>query len=636
MSDAAPSDAVRTHPRVPPWLATMQAGVERLWWLFPLLLVVIAYRHSPQFGLLSDAEMLIANNDRLRAPGALWKNLTTHYFWASWRNFIPYWRPFTKGSWVLEYRIFDGWPGGFHLVQVGWHLVGIGGVMAIARALDCGRLAAAGAGLLYGLHPAHIEPVCSIMARSDVVSTSAMLWSLAAFLRLWATGSRRWLVMHATALLVALASKETAVVVLPVITLLSLLVPAGGTLATKTLARRRMVAWAPAVCLTVSYLVGRSVVLGARQGDGLAFDPVRIVVAGGMSLARMLPLALDTPLLAPLRNPTAEPWQVVRIAIGWLLAVLLVVATVKHPRREAQAIFAWGLLALAPTLLVADMHVPVGQLHFPAADRWILPGVAAVSIAVVLLIRWMGRARAAAPVVVGIWAAAVLWMSSDTHAAYRSHETLEAELDRIYEQTPLALRNKRDDCLHRERLWSRALRQGRPGAVIDTAQQTLATCNRDGLRLLLLQAFVQARKGPEAWQAATYLMKSARLERRYHAQAYFYAGAAALLTERWSQALQYLDRARRLGLRDCNVHRQIGMCHARLGRPGEAMAEYEKASRCAPQAAGPHLAMAELALRAGETARARAALEAAARRHLEPAERRAHEMLVARLRAASP
>ena len=104
-------------------------------WLVPIAAILAVFRHSPRFGLLSDAAFLIEENLWLRGPGALWANLTHDYFWSSSGNTLPYWRPLTKAAWVVEHVLFGGWAGGFHLVQVGLHAVATLGVFFLAREL---------------------------------------------------------------------------------------------------------------------------------------------------------------------------------------------------------------------------------------------------------------------------------------------------------------------------------------------------------------------------------------------------------------------------------------------------------------------------------------------------------------------
>ena len=207
---------------------------RRCWWLLAPAIVLFAYRLVSRNGFVGDANFLIAENRFVQDLVYLWENLRHDYFWSSSGATIPYWRPLTKASWVLEYQLFQGWSGGYALVQLGWHLLAVLGVEFLARCLGLARRWALLAGLLFGLSAVAIEPVSLLMARSDVVCVCAALWSVASWYR-WSRSRRlRWLFSHLLALTLALGSKETGIIIAPVITLWTLLRsrelgPAGGT-----------------------------------------------------------------------------------------------------------------------------------------------------------------------------------------------------------------------------------------------------------------------------------------------------------------------------------------------------------------------------------------------------------------------
>jgi len=91
----------------------MIGALRRGWWLLAPALVLVAYRSVSQNGFVGDADFLIAENHYIQDLAYLWENLRHDYFWSSSGAHIPYWRPITKASWVLEYQLFQGgncWP----------------------------------------------------------------------------------------------------------------------------------------------------------------------------------------------------------------------------------------------------------------------------------------------------------------------------------------------------------------------------------------------------------------------------------------------------------------------------------------------------------------------------------------------
>ena len=286
-------------------------------WALPILAVLIAYRGAPWFAFISDDVFLIPANPFLRGPGALWRNLTHDYFWSASGNAIPYWRPVTKGSWVIELALWKGWSGGFHMDQVAILLMGVLGVVYFVRCLGGGHAGACVAGLVYGLSPNLIEPTCSVMARSDVAATAAAIWTVAAWLRWVETGRTAWAVMHGLGLMLALGSKETAVVLPVVLALWAVLGmatakpgPAQEPSSAITSAERMLVLvrrlrhLVPAVLITAAYVVARRLVLGAHHGVPLVFDPARVALVGGQAFFSVLPFHLD----ATASSVPKQPW----------------------------------------------------------------------------------------------------------------------------------------------------------------------------------------------------------------------------------------------------------------------------------------------------------------------------------------
>ena len=185
----------------------------------PLVVVALAYASTLRFALVADARLLLLENRLIRGWENLWPNLTHDYFWSSSGASIPYWRPLTKGSWLVEQQLGAGAPIVFHAVQLGWLLAAMVAVQALVRRLGGSALAAGAASLLFALHPSLVEPTALVMARSDLVATAGLGGAVVGFLD-WRDGKRWGLALHVAALVVALGSKESAVLARPSVRLL--------------------------------------------------------------------------------------------------------------------------------------------------------------------------------------------------------------------------------------------------------------------------------------------------------------------------------------------------------------------------------------------------------------------------------
>jgi tetratricopeptide (TPR) repeat protein len=569
--------------------------MSRAWWALPLVVTAFAFRQVVGHGLVQDADFLIVQNHLLDGLGQLWPNVTHDYFWSSSGNRIPYWRPAVKASWVVEVALFGRRAPGFHLVQLGWHLLATGGVMALGRALGAGRAAALAAGLLFGLHPAAIEPVCLVMARSDVMSAAAGVWSLWAWQR-WRTLAARgqslpsdsihglldsWSWLHVLALTVALGSKEVAVVLAPVVTVWALL-------------RREPRAALPAWGLTAVYLVARALVLRDIAAVHGQLTLARLAVAGGSYLGGLIPFRLTTGVrnIGHAELSDARLWLAALVA--WLALLALTAVLARGRRWREVGLVGWLVAMLAPVLLVAAIPVPGIEDKFALADRWLYPSVAAASLLVAFL---AGRGLLPAT---AVWAALMLVRSAPDRAAYASEDSLQAAAEAQYQATPPGRRTAEDRCLHDERLATAALDRGDPAGAL-----AVLTCrDRPAAGLLELEALVSARRFPEALPRARALLARKDVEARYAAQVHLLVGQTFLETGDRARAEDYLRRAAALGSASCNLPALQGKAAALSGRLAEAATDYERAAACSGGARA-LIAAGQLWLAAGKTGEAR-------------------------------
>ena len=626
--------------------SVLQIGLA---WALPILAALIAYRGAPWFAFISDDVFLIPANPFLRGPGALWRNLTHDYFWSASGNAIPYWRPVTKGSWVLELALWNGWSGGFHMDQVAILLMGVLGVIYCVRRLGGSHAGACVAGLVYGLSPNLIEPTCSVMARSDVAMTAAAIWTVVAWLRWVETGRTAWAVVHGLCLMLALGSKETAVVLPAVLALWSVLGvstaktgPVQVPLSEVTLAGRMLVLvrrfrhLVPAALITGAYLVARRLVLGAHHGVPLVFDPARVALVGGQAFFSVLPFHLDATAISVPKQPWLMPAFAVSATVGWLAFVAALAASAWRRRLHAVVLLAWALASLAPILLVSELNVPVASNLFPLAGRWVATAAAVAAILMGLLCGWLPRPwlRTALVALTAGWALVELATSGSSHATFRDTESLGRRQDAVFLAIPEAQRTLMDRCDFAERQILRAINAGHPQ---DSIEQ-LDALNKDCLigdgrfRLLRLRALVDLSRFDEAFTVADALIRDDAMESRHHAEAYYLAGVAASATQRWQAAETWLRTSAKLGYPSCNLGVTLGLVLAQTGRLAEAAGAYEGAGRCAQSDARPWLAAAMLWLKVQQPGQAAVDLEHARQCPLDGEQRQLADRLAAALK----
>ncbi len=175
--------------------------------LFLLLVTTFLYRNVIQFDFVWDDIYLILTNPYFHKPFSLF-DIFNSSFWkfSSIQNALPYYRPIVTLGYVLEYKIFDYFAGGYHLVNLTIHLLNIVLVWMLAKKLGLGRMGSFAASVIFGLHPTQIHTVCFISSQGDLWCT---FFSLVAIL-FW-TSDKKIKNLTVLPLLLAMFCKEIAI-----------------------------------------------------------------------------------------------------------------------------------------------------------------------------------------------------------------------------------------------------------------------------------------------------------------------------------------------------------------------------------------------------------------------------------------
>ncbi|MBK9519464.1 MAG: tetratricopeptide repeat protein [Anaeromyxobacter sp.] len=329
----------------------------------------------------------------------------------------PY-RPLTTLSYALDYAVHGRWTPGYHLVNVALHGLASLLVLAVARRLAAaawpqeaggpGRAARVAllAGLLFAVHPAHVEAVASIFGRTEPLSTSFALGAL-----LLALGRRgaAWRLPAALLVLVAgVLSKEVAIVTPGIFLVIAVALPAAAGFEVRPglrgAAPRRALAEAAAVAgllatALVPYLLARGPVLGVAPEA--RWFPVGTPAAHvALTMSRVLgeylrilafPAFLGGDFAYAARLPTLTgPTAGFALATAAWLATLAAGLLLLRRAPLAAAGLLWIFLPLLPVLQV----IPVGVL---LAERLLyLPSVGFCLAVAAALGGWLGRGPAAA------------------------------------------------------------------------------------------------------------------------------------------------------------------------------------------------------------------------------------------------
>ncbi len=191
--------------RAEPSLAAPASGRNRFGLPLLLLITALAYLNSFAGSWQFDDYAVLLSDPRVQSLDAWWTSL-------------PHLRPLFKLSVAINHQLGAGLLG-FHAVNLGLHLINVALLFALLRMLLAPSLPEATASFttlfvcaVFALHPAQTEAVTYLSGRSVSLEAMALLLAMCAWQRWLLHGNRRWLLAVLIALLLALASRESAVI----------------------------------------------------------------------------------------------------------------------------------------------------------------------------------------------------------------------------------------------------------------------------------------------------------------------------------------------------------------------------------------------------------------------------------------
>ena len=172
----------------------------------------VAYLSTLSFGFVYDDKPVIQDNVVIRSWSLVARYLA-HKIPADLA--LPasgtFFRPVTLLWLRLNYAVFGPNPTGWHFAMLMGHVLMTYLVFLAVEKLTDNRETAAIAGILFGLHPVHVENVAWLCSVSDLLVSIFLLLSFFAFLN-YRDGRKLWLAASVSLFGLALLSKETAAV----------------------------------------------------------------------------------------------------------------------------------------------------------------------------------------------------------------------------------------------------------------------------------------------------------------------------------------------------------------------------------------------------------------------------------------
>jgi len=312
------------------------------------------------------------------------------YVWwkdAGWEG--RFWRPLPSLAIEGSLRLFGENPLPLHLLAVLLH-AGVAVLLYLfARSLGAGRAVSFLAGLFFVTCDDLVFPLCWIATITDVIGVFFFMLALIWHVR-WLT-SRNIFVLAGSifALIMALASKESAVAAPPALMLLSFLMPDGAVdhrIERKELRDRfstwfrRPMSWMPALAVFIIYLVLYKGVPLGTMNNLLYADPVADP-AGYLSLAILnLPAYwLGTFSVIPLFVLWYWPGLLTLFAIAGAVVFALLLTALRPFKNHPVVI--WSLIVFILALLPqASTLANERGMYFPMIPAALLLGYVAASV----------------------------------------------------------------------------------------------------------------------------------------------------------------------------------------------------------------------------------------------------------------
>src|SRR6266581_3399860 len=131
---------------------------------------VIVYLGALWNEFVWDDQVIVLGNPLVQT----WAGLATAFASPYWPPFVGgyLYRPLTLLTYVLDWHI--GGAAWFHAVNLSWH-AGVSALVAVLARRWAGDAAALVAGMLFAVHPVHVEAVANVVGRAELMAAAFTL-----------------------------------------------------------------------------------------------------------------------------------------------------------------------------------------------------------------------------------------------------------------------------------------------------------------------------------------------------------------------------------------------------------------------------------------------------------------------------
>lgn len=225
------------------------------------LVAALAAAPSVRNGFVQDDHWVVEQRPLLQHPGSLAALVTEPYWPRGFGGVL--WRPAVLASYALDYRISAS-PHWFHAVNVLW-AAAAAAALALLATLIAGPTVGLVTGLLFAVHPVHVEATASVVGRAELVAAVGYAVALISALR--SEQRPAWLAGVALGAALAIGAKEHAAT-LPATVLLVFLARDSGRADWRRALRAALPGAACATVIVMLYFFARRAVAGGAFTPG--------------------------------------------------------------------------------------------------------------------------------------------------------------------------------------------------------------------------------------------------------------------------------------------------------------------------------------------------------------------------------
>lgn len=349
------------------------------WWpeILTALLTIAVYARSLGFFFAFDDLVLVVHNPTIHS----WRYLPDYFTRDLWQNVqaaTGYYRPMILLWFRINDAVFGLQPAWWHLTNVLVHATGSVLVLRLARRITNRPGIAVVAGLLFAVHPVHVETVAWISDVVDALLTVFFVAGVLCFLRS-RNGSRLWFASSVLCYGCAMLCKEPGFM-LPAVLFLHVLIMEGRK-ADEGWARlllRGFLAIAWYLPFSAIYLIARH---HALRGFSVQFQSMTVgsfllslpLVAWGYARMLLVPLGLSP--FYDLSAVRTANWHAIVLPLFGIVALAGLLWMILRREGGRLALFsaAWFVVTLAPALdlpafppseMVHDRYIYLASVGF--------------------------------------------------------------------------------------------------------------------------------------------------------------------------------------------------------------------------------------------------------------------------------